>query len=313
MTLVKRIFLFLALNFLVVITMSTVLGVLGVQPYLRAYGLDYTSLAIFCLLWGFVGSFISLLLSKQIAKWSYGVQIIDPSTNDSNLRELVAIVHGLCQRAGIKKMPEVGIYPSDDINAFATGATKNSSLVAVSSGLLHYMDRDEIEGVLGHEISHIANGDMVTMTLLQGVVNAFCMFLSRAIAFALTMGRNNENNAGSSFAYMITRFVLDFVFMLLGSILVAAFSRYREYRADEGGGKLAGKQKMIRALEKLKSQFEHIEPKRGPVSAMMISNKPVGLTELLFSTHPPLDDRIRRLEENSKLPDAAPGMMARRF
>lgn len=296
------------------VTMSAVLSVLGIQPYLSSYGLDYSSLAIFCLLWGFVGSFISLLLSKQIAKWSYGVQVIDPSTHDYNLRELVAIVHTLSQRAGIKKMPEVGIYQSDDINAFATGATKNSSLVAVSTGLLHYMDRDEIEGVLGHEVSHIANGDMVTMALLQGVVNAFCMFLSRAVAFAITMGRrDDENSLGGSFAYMIVRMVLDVVFMLLGSILVAAFSRYREYRADEGGGRLAGKQKMIRALEKLKRQFEQIDPQRGPVSAMMISNKPTGLTEMLFSTHPPLETRIRRLEENSKLPDSAPGMMANRF
>jgi heat shock protein HtpX len=279
--------------------MSIVLSVLGVQPYLREYGLDYSSLAIFCLLYGFVGSFISLLFSKQFAKWGYGVQVIDPNTPDHQLRALVQIVHSLSKRVGIDKMPEVGIYQSDDINAFATGATKNSSLVAVSTGLLRHMEPDEIEGVLGHEISHIGNGDMVTMALLQGVVNAFCMFLSRAVAYALTIGRGSENNGGSQLAYFLVRLVLDVVFMMLGSILVAAFSRYREFRADEGGARLAGKEKMVRALQKLQAQFDRIQPQTGTASALMISNKPVGLMEKLFSTHPPLEKRISKLLDSN--------------
>lgn len=304
----KRITLFLALNFLVVITMSIVLSVLGVQPYLQAYGLDYTSLAIFCLLYGFVGSLISLAFSKQFAKWSYHVQVIDPNTSDYQLNALVQIVHNLCKRVGIDKMPEVGIYESDDINAFATGATKNSSLVAVSTGLLRNMTPEEIEGVLGHEVSHIANGDMVTMALLQGVVNAFCMFLSRMVAYALTMGRDNENNSGSSLAYFLVRIVLDVVFMSLGSILVAAFSRHREFRADRGGAQLAGKDKMVRALEKLRKQFDYIQPKTGSASALMISNKPGSLIGRLMSTHPPLEVRIEKLRT---LNTNAPQVIAR--
>lgn len=192
-------------------------------------------------------------------------------------------------------MPEVGIYDSPDINAFATGPSKNNSLVAVSSGLLHYMDRDEVEGVLGHEVSHIANGDMVTMALLQGVVNAFCMFLARAVAYAVTIGRNNEENAGGSMAYFLVRMLLEIVFMLLGSILVAAFSRYREFRADEGSAKVAGKEKMVRALQKLRAQYDQIQPQTGSASALMISNKPQGLLERFFSTHPPIEKRIERL------------------
>jgi len=294
-TIGKRVLLFLALNIIVVMTMSIVLSLFGVQPYLNEYGLNYASMAIFCLLYGFVGSFISLLFSKQFAKWGYGVQIIDMNTPDPQLRELVNIVHNLCRKAGIDKMPEVGIYQSEDINAFATGPSKNNSLVAVSTGLLHYMDRDEIEGVLGHEVSHIANGDMVTMALLQGVVNAFCMFLARAVAYAITMGRNSENSGGGSLAYFLVRVVLEIVFMLFGSMLVAAFSRYREYRADEGGSKLAGNDKMVRALEKLRAQFDRIQPTTGSASALMISNKPSGLLEKLFSTHPPLEKRIEKL------------------
>lgn len=299
MTIAKRVTLFLALNFLVVITMSVILSVLGVHPYLSEYGLDYGSLAIFCLLWGFGGSFISLWLSKPIAKWQYRVKIIEPSASDPELRSLVTIVHDLCRRTGITKMPEVGIYESDDINAFATGPSKNNSLVAVSTGLLRHMDKAEVEGVLAHEVSHVANGDMVTMALLQGVVNAFCMFLSRAIAYALTIGRGGENNSGSTLAYFVTRIVLDIVFMLLGSILVAAFSRYREFRADAGGAKLAGREKMVSALQKLQAQFDRIQPQTGTASAMMISNKPTGLMEMIFSTHPPLEKRIEKLRQGN--------------
>ncbi len=305
---VKRIFLFLLLNFLVVMTMNIILTLCGVQPYLRSYGLDYTSLAIFCLLWGMVGSFISLLMSKQMAKWSYGVQIIDPNTSDPSSRWLLNVVYDLCKRVGINKMPEVGIYQSDDLNAFATGPSRDNSLVAVSSGLLRTMDQGEIEGVLGHEISHVANGDMVTMALLQGVVNAFCMFLSRAIAYAVTIGRDDREGGGSYLAYIVVRIVLDIVFMLLGSILVAAFSRYREYRADAGGAKLAGTRNMVDALRELQRRYESLQPQPSGLSTLMISSKPNGLMEMLFSTHPPLEDRIKRLEEaakNNRIDDSA--------
>lgn len=296
----KRVGLFLLLNFLVIMSMSIVMRIFGIGSYIEEYGLNYTSLAVFALVYGMVGSLVSLAMSKQMAKWSYGVQIIDPNTGDHQLRALVQIVHSLSKRVGIDKMPEVGIYQSDDINAFATGMTKNSSLVAVSTGLLNHMDADEVEAVLGHEISHVANGDMVTMTLLQGVVNAFCIFLARAIAYAVTMGRNSEsnNNGGGSLVYWLVSMLLQTVFMLFGSMLVAAFSRYREYRADHGGATLAGKEKMVHALEKLRAQFDRIEPVRGNASALMISNKPTGLIEMLFSTHPPLEKRIEKLRSS---------------
>jgi len=292
---VKRVFLFIALNFLIMISMSVIMAVFGVQPYLQQSGLDYGSLAIFCLLWGFTGSFISLLMSKQMAKWSYHLQMIDENTREPQLRELLNIVKDLSSRAGIDKMPEVAVYQSDDINAFATGPSKNNALVAVSTGLLGYMNRNEIEAVLGHEISHVSNGDMVTMTLLQGVVNAFSMFLARAVAFAVTRDRSGQG--GNSMSYILVRVVLDVVFMLLGSILVSAFSRHREYRADYGGAKLAGQDNMKQALMKLRSQFERIQPVSGTASTLMISNKPSGLMDRLFSTHPPLDDRIARLSK----------------
>ena len=297
MDMLKRIFLFIGLNVLIMITASVVLTIFGVQPYLHSYGLDYTSMAIFCLVWGCTGSFISLLFSKQFAKWGYGIKLIDGTSNpDPQLRFLVETVYDLCKRAGIEKMPEVGIYESNDINAFATGPSKNNSLVAVSTGLLSYMDQNEIEGVLGHEITHIANGDMVTMALLQGVVNAFCMFLSRAIAYAVTMGRDDEGSMRGYIAYTVVRLVLDIVFMLLGRILVNAFSRYREYRADQGGASLAGREKMASALEKLQRQYESMKPTPGANSALMISNKP-GPLDRLFTSHPPLSDRIKRLRE----------------
>src|SRR5690606_37107750 len=175
----KRIFLFLAVNALVVITISTLMRLFGVEPYLQANGLNLESLAVFCLLWGMGGAFISLGLSRIMAKWMMGVKVIDPNTTDSNAQELVQTVYRLARAAGLSKMPEVGIYQSPEVNAFATGPTKARSLVAVSTGLLQRMRQDEVEGVLAHEVAHIANGDMVTMTLVQGVINAFVMFLAR--------------------------------------------------------------------------------------------------------------------------------------
>ncbi len=294
----KRIFLFLALNFLIITTISIVLNILGIQPYLNSRGIDYGSLMAFCLVWGMGGAFISLALSKQMAKWMMGVRVIDPATQDPQLQSLVEIVHRLARAARLKSMPEVGIYDSPEVNAFATGPTRSRSIVAASRGLLERMNSAEVEGVLGHEITHIANGDMVTMTLLQGVVNAFVMFLARAIAFALAQGgRSRDDNRGFSFgSYFLVQFVLQVCFMILGSILIAWFSRYREYRADAGGARLAGKEKMIGALQALQRNLELVDPRAQPAAQMLkISPRPAGMFRF-FSTHPPLEKRIARLQ-----------------
>jgi heat shock protein HtpX len=298
MTWFKRIGLFVAVNVLVMVTISLILNVLGVKPYLTPYGLDYQSLMIFCLVWGMGGAFISLALSRIMAKWMMGVQVVASDNRDPDLRELVQMVHELARSAHLPVMPEVGIYESPEVNAFATGPSKSRSLVAVSSGLLHRMKREELRGVLGHEVAHIANGDMVTMTLIQGVVNAFVMFLARAIAFSLTMvGRkDSEENQGTPFTYYAVQIVLEIIFMILGSILVARFSRYREFRADMGGARLAGRESMILALESLKRTFESVDPTAQPaIAALKISSRPGGIMKL-FSTHPPLEERIERLK-----------------
>jgi heat shock protein HtpX len=303
MAFAKRIFLFLVINILVVTTISLILNLFGVRPYLSANGIDYNSLMIFCLIWGMGGAFISLSLSRMMAKWLMGVRIIDVDTNDPNLRKLVATVHALAKDANLTHMPEVGIYQSPEINAFATGPSQRRSLVAVSSGLLNRMPQKDLEGVLAHEISHISNGDMVTMTLLQGVVNAFVMFLARILAFAFS-GLGNKNREGSSsgsyMSYMLFVFVFEVVFMILGSLVIAAYSRFREYRADRGGAELAGKDKMIGALQYLLStQNVHDAKAEQPAfQSMKISGAKKGGFLSLFSSHPPLEQRIERLQHS---------------
>jgi heat shock protein HtpX len=296
----KRIFLFLMVNALVVVTISLLLNILGVRPYLTAYGIDYGQLMAFCLIWGMGGAFISLALSRVMAKWMMGVHVIDPNTRDPMLQELVQTVHQLARSAGLPKLPEVGIYDSPEVNAFATGPTKSRSLVAVSSGLLNRMKKEEVEGVLGHEIAHVANGDMVTMTLIQGVVNAFVMFLSRVVAFALMQALRGKDDRESApvggMAYFAVQFVLEIFFMFLGMIVVSWFSRWREFRADAGGARLAGKESMVNALRALRRTYELVDPASKPaVQTLKISNRPSGLMRL-FSTHPPLEERIARLE-----------------
>ena len=300
MAMFKRIGLFLAVNALVVLTISIVLNILGIKPYITAYGINYGSLMAFCLVWGMGGAFISLALSRIIAKWSMGVKVIPADTRDPELQSLVRMVHELSRNANLPVMPEVGIYESPEVNAFATGPSKSRSLVAVSTGLLSRMNGAEVKGVIGHEVAHIANGDMVTMTLVQGVVNAFVMFLARAIAYALTMSKGeNEERQGTPMSYYITQFALEIGFMFLGSMVVAWFSRYREYRADAGGARLAGKENMIRALEGLKRTFGDVDSSSQPaIQAMKISSRPGGIMKF-FSTHPPLDERILRLKENA--------------
>lgn len=291
----KRIFLFLLVNILVMTTITVVLGLLGVQPYLQANNLDLTSLAIFCLVWGMAGSFISLAISRWSAKRLMGVQVIPPDTRDPNGQALVQTVHRLAQAAGIPN-PEVGFYESDDINAFATGPTKARSLVAVSTGLWRKMDRAEIEGVLGHEISHIANGDMVTMTLLQGVVNAFVMFLARVLAFVVAQAFRRDDNEGiSTGLYFVCTLVFQIVFMIFGTMVIMAFSRWREFRADAGSATIAGRENMVRALQALQRDSEalagaHTSPS---VATLQISSKDGFMS--LFMSHPPLEERIARL------------------
>jgi heat shock protein HtpX len=289
----KRILLFLAVNFLVVITISVLLQVLGIRPYLQANGIDYGSLMAFCLVWGMGGAFISLLLSKVMAKMSMGVQTIDPNTTDPAGQRLVQTVGQLARGAGIP-MPEVGVYASDDLNAFATGPSKRSALVAVSSGLLRRMDRAEVEGVLGHEITHVANGDMVTMTLLQGVVNAFVMFFARAIAWAVasSMRRNDDEDVSYGIVFAV-QIVLEIAFMILGSIVVAWFSRWREFRADAGGARLAGRESMVRALEALRRDVENVPQTSSALAAFRIND--TSAFARLFASHPPLEERIARL------------------
>ena len=295
----KRIFLFLLLNFLVITTLSILLNVLGIRPYITAQGLDYESLLGFCLVWGMGGAFISLALSRQMAKWMMGVKIIDPKTREPELQKLVQTVHHLCRAAGLTVLPQVGVYQSPEPNAFATGPTKSRSLVAVSTGLLQRMNDQELEGVLGHEISHISNGDMVTMTLLQGVINAFVMFLARAIAFAIAQTGNRRDNNGRGFSfgsYFLIQFALEMVFMIFGSMLVAWFSRYREFRADAGGAKLAGRDKMIGALQALQRNLDIIDPRTKPAfQNLQISSRRRGFLRF-FASHPPLEVRIRRLQ-----------------
>ncbi len=299
MKIAKRVFLFLAVNVLVVATISIVLSALGVRPYLTARGLDLGSLAIFCLVWGFGGAFISLGLSRVMAKWGMGVKLIDPGTPDPAAQELVSTVHRLAQSAGLRTMPQVGIYDSDEVNAFATGPTKNRSLVAVSTGLLRRLRRDEVEGVLGHEIAHVANGDMVTMTLVQGVVNAFTMFLARVVAyFVAQLFRRDEEGGGiSHVVYFVATLVFDIAFSILGSIVVAWFSRLREFRADAGGAQLAGRDRMVGALEALQRTYGIVDPadSQAAVQTLKISGHPRGLMKF-FSTHPPLETRIARLK-----------------
>lgn len=291
----KRILLFLATNVLVIATISIVTSLLGLRPYLTSYGIDYTQLAIFCAIWGTAGAFISLFLSKFIAKMAMGVVIINPKNATREEKFLLDVIYSLARKAGLTKMPEVGIYSSPELNAFATGPSKNNSLVAVSSGLLASMNREEIEAVLGHEITHVANGDMVTMTLIQGIVNAFALFLSRIFAYAISIAIRGDEKSGefSYVTYSIFTVVFDILFTLLGSILVAAFSRWREYRADYGGAKLAGRTNMIAALQRLQSGSQ-IEDDRAPsLAALKISHHSSWLE--LFSSHPPIEKRIARL------------------
>ena len=281
----KRIFLFLLTNLAIVLTLTVVVSVLGV-----AGGPDLGSLAVFCLIWGMGGAFISLQMSRWIAKRATGVHLIDGRSGNAQLDWLHQTIERLTRQANLP-MPEVGVYESGEVNAFATGPSKSRSLVAVSSGLLRAMRQEEIEGVLAHEVSHIANGDMVTMTLLQGVMNAFVMFFARVIASVVT--RSDDNRRGGGGMYFLVVIVLQIVLGILASLITAWFSRYREYRADAGGAHLAGRERMLGALRRLAANRELVDTSHQALATMKINDLPAWAA--LFSTHPRLEDRIAAL------------------
>ncbi|AZZ35921.1 protease HtpX [Bdellovibrio sp. qaytius] len=292
MNFLKRFGMVIIVNVLIMITINIILNVFGVQPYLQTYGINYASLAAFCLIWGFGGAFVSLLLSKFMAKMMMGVKIIPTDAREPEAQWLLQTVYRLARNAQLSKMPEVGIFDSPEMNAFATGPSRSNSLVAVSSGLMNKMNKDEVEGVLAHEIAHVANGDMVTMTLVQGVVNAFGMFLSRVIGHILST-QVEEKSART--VRWVSTLILDIVFSILGMFVVTAFSRYREYRADAGGANLGGKDKMIRALQRLQQETAPI-PAEAPMASFQISDRKTKFIDLL-RTHPKLEDRIARLQQ----------------
>lgn len=292
----KRIFLFILTNLLVMVTIGIILSVLGVGNYLNADGgINFQMLLAFSAVVGFSGAFISLLMSRWMAKMMMGVQVLDPRKNlTSSERELVDMVHRIARDAGMTTMPEVGIYQSREVNAFATGPSKRSSLVAISTGLLEEMDRDAVEGIIGHEVAHIVNGDMVTMTLLQGVVNTFVVFLSRIAAWAASRFVKEDI---APLVHFIAVIVFQIVFSILGSLVVFAYSRHREFHADRGGAILAGKDKMIHALQSLQRYKDRLvgEKEQTSLATLKIGGKPGRMS--WFSTHPDLGDRIRALQE----------------
>ncbi|MDO9421480.1 MAG: protease HtpX [Herminiimonas sp.] len=288
----KRIFLFVATNIAVIAVMTVVLSLLGVDRFISQAGLNLPMLLVFSLVVGFTGSIISLLISKPMAKWSTGARVIDAPSSSTELW-LIDSVHKLSERAGIA-MPEVAVYDGEP-NAFATGAFKNSALVAVSTGLLQSMTKEEVEAVLAHEVAHVANGDMVTMTLVQGVVNTFVVFLSRVVGYFVdrAISRNN-NSEGQGIGYFVTVMVCQVVFGIAASVIVAWFSRHREFRADAGAAKLLGSpQPMMNALARLGG----ITPSSLPegLASLGINDKPGFMA--LFSSHPPIEQRIAALRE----------------
>jgi heat shock protein HtpX len=291
----KRIFLFILTNLAVVLTLTIVLSILGVGRYVGPNGLDIGALATFCFVWGMGGAFISLQMSRWIAKRATGMTIVDGHTGDARSDQVYAMIAGLTQKAGLP-MPEVGVYDSPEVNAFATGPSKSRALVAVSTGLLRSMRDDEVEGVLGHEITHISNGDMVTMTLLQGVINAFVMFFARLIAYVIS-NRGDSRDRGYNGGSFLVVMVLQIVLGILGSLITAWFSRQREFRADRGGALLAGKDRMIGALKRLAANRDLVDTQHQTLATLKINGSRSWM--VFFSTHPPLEARIAALEQMS--------------
>lgn len=290
-----RIILFLATNIAVLVVVGVIMSIFGIGGNPN----NVMGLLVMCALFGMIGSMVSLFLSKPMAKRATGTQLITEPQNQHE-RWLLDTVKRQAERSGID-MPEVGIFPSPQPNAFATGWNKNKALVAVSTELLRQMSQEEVEAVLGHEIGHVANGDMVTLALIQGVVNTFVMFFARIVGNIIDQTVFKNENGGSGIGYFMTVMVLQVVFGILASAVVAWFSRYREYRADEAGARLAGKQSMINALERLKPASQQPDEMPEQMQALAISEgKSKGFNlKALFSTHPPLDDRIAALQKYS--------------
>ncbi len=293
MRFLKRLALFLVVNIAIVLILTTVVSLFGIQPYLTPYGLDLKSLAIYSIIIGFAGSFISLFLSKAMVKWTMHVTVIQQPRSVSE-KQLFQTVTQIAKSLKIK-MPEIGVYASPEVNAFATGWSRNHSLVAVSSGLLDNMSPEEVDGVLAHEMAHVANGDMVTMTLIQGVLNTFVIFLARIAAFAVgkLLSRNDDLGAVS---YYFLSIAFQIVFGILASLIIFAFSRHREFQADHGGAQFVGAKKMIAALKRLHELHNRVDTRQKSLATMKISDKPSRIGRF-FSTHPSLEERISRLEK----------------
>lgn len=297
----RRVFYFLITNMAILVVLSAALRILGVEPYLTQQGINYQSLLVFAAIFGMGGSFISLALSKWMAKRLTGAKVIASPSNETEAW-LVRTVADLAKKSGIG-MPEVALYPAEDMNAFATGMKRNKALVAVSVGLMRKMDRDQVRAVLAHEVGHVANGDMITLALIQGVVNTFVIFLSRVLGHAVDrIVFKNERGHGP--AFWITSIVAELLLAALASIVVLWFSRKREYRADSSAASMVGKKPMMSALEALKASIRlpHLPDE---MAAFGISGKKRGGLAALFATHPDLDDRIRALAE-SRYPESKP-------
>ena len=294
----QRVLLFLVTNFAILIVLSIAMQVLGIDDMLAASnsGFNTEGILAFSALFGFGGAFLSLAISKFMAKRAMGVRIIEQPSNDTE-RWIKSTVERFANQSNIG-MPEVGIFDQPQPNAFATGMSRNNALVAVSTGLLHHMDKDEVEAVIGHEIAHVANGDMITMGLLQGVLNTFVIFLSRLGGFIVDRVIL-KNQRGHGIGYFVTTIVFQVLLSILASIITMWFSRRREFRADEGGAQLAGKSKMIRALKRLSQVSEPLDLE-GEFAAFGISGRRTGLSAL-FLSHPPLEQRIRHLESQQIL------------
>lgn len=288
----RRIALFIATNLAIMVTLSVVFSLLGIGGYIQPDGgLNYTALMVFSLVWGMGGAFISLQISRWMAKRAMGVQLIDGRSGREELAWVYRTVEQLAQKAHLP-MPEVGVYDSPEVNAFATGPSKRRSLVAVSSGLLRGMRREEVEGVLAHEMAHIQNGDMVTLTLIQGVVNAFVIFFARVIA---NIVRNMVDSRNAAMVGFVVTIVLDILLGILGAMIVAWFSRAREFRADAGAAQLSSRENMIGALQRLMKTHELVDDRNQALATMKIAGGRKNWMAF-FSTHPPLEARIAALE-----------------
>lgn len=279
----------------VAVTLITISELFGFAPYLSSNGIDAQSLLVFCIVFGFGGAFVSLFLSKALVKRSLRIEVLDPSRGAGELGWLLQAVQRLADKAGLPRVPEVGVYSSPELNAFATGATRSDSLVAVSTGLLAAMTRDEIEGVLGHEVAHIANGDMIRMTLLQGVMNTLVLYFARGLAFVIASGFDSRQRYALR---MIVVMLLEAVFALLGMLVVNSYSRLREFRADSGGASLAGRGKMIAALEALRDRATVPDNREPQLAVFKIFGNTGGFASLLM-THPPLDARLQALRNGA--------------